>query len=72
MTNNHCYHFEKHSYNDGCLSESVDATYIIHLEGNGRLLKIKQQLEKYHPSYTTYILFNKGYKKCYVSKNFHD
>jgi len=64
MTNNHCYHFEKHSYNDGCLSESVDATYIIHLEGNGRLLKIKQQLEKYHATYTTYILFNKGYTKC--------
>jgi len=44
--------------------ESVDATYIIHLENNGRLSAIKKQLELFHPSNVVYIAFNKGYKNC--------
>jgi len=59
-----CYHFENIKYNDGLLNDCVDATYIIHLEGNGRLPDIRKQLEEYHPSNEVFILFNKGYKKC--------
>jgi hypothetical protein len=61
---NNCYKYEKIIYNDGILSDAVDATYIIHLEGNGRLPHIKKQLEEYHPTNIVYIVFNKGYKKC--------
>jgi hypothetical protein len=60
----HCYNFEPIQYDDGILNACVDATYIIHLEGNGRLDSIRAQLEMYHPSDQVYILFNKGYKKC--------
>jgi hypothetical protein len=59
-----CYHFEERRYNDGLFNDSIDATYIIHLKGNGRLSDINQQLEIYHPTNIVYILFNKGYKKC--------
>lgn len=55
-------------FSDGIFSE-VDATYVIHLEGNGRLSKVKEQLSKYHPTNQVYILFNKGYKKCKKSAN---
>jgi hypothetical protein len=59
-----CYRFETIEYTDGILNECADATYIIHLEGNGRLDAIHYQLEMYHPTNQVYILFNKGYKKC--------
>jgi len=62
--NNNCYKFHKITYNDGLLSKSVDATYIIHLEGNGRYKSITNQIKKYHITNIIYILFNKGYKKC--------
>lgn len=58
-----CYRFEKHIFKDGLLS-NVDATFIIHLEGNGRLSSIQNQLRKTHPTNIVYIVFNKGYKKC--------
>jgi len=59
-----CYAFEKIEYKDGLLSECVDATYVIHLEGNGRLESVKKQLAEYCPTRLVYILLNKGYKKC--------
>lgn len=59
-----CYNFKKIKYNTGLLDEAVDATYIIHLEGNGRYDDIMNQLKTYHPTKEVYILFNKGYKKC--------
>jgi hypothetical protein len=62
--NTECYRFEKIQYSDGFFSSSIDATYIIHLEGNGRLPEIQKQLEEYHPTNTVYIVYNKGYKKC--------
>ena len=62
-SNTHCYTFKSINYNDSLL-KSVDATYIIHLENNGRLQDVESQLEKYHPSKQVYIVFNKGYKKC--------
>jgi hypothetical protein len=59
-----CYHFEKYTFNEGLLHNCIDATYILHLEGNGRLVSIMEQLKKYKPSKIVYILHNKGFKKC--------
>jgi len=64
-----CYTFKKIKYNKGLLDNAVDATYIIHLDGNGRYDDIMNQLENYHPTKEVYIIFNKGYKKC--SKDEH-
>ena len=66
-----CYNLKKLEYDQATFSDSVDATYIIHLEGNGRLKDIFDQLNKYQPTKIIYILFNKGYKKCKkkLSKN---
>jgi len=62
-----CYRFEERIYNDGIFSNdvkknSIDATYIIHLEGNGRLSKINHELDMIHPTNHVFILHNKGYK----------
>lgn len=66
-----CYNFKKLEYNQATFADSVDATYILHLEGNGRLPDILNQLNKFHPTNIVYIVFNKGYKKCKkkLSKN---
>jgi hypothetical protein len=56
------YEFEMIKMNDGMFDESVDATYIIHLVNNGRYEHIMEQLTKYHPTSTVYIVMNKGYK----------
>jgi hypothetical protein len=58
-----CYRFELLEFDD-CLFENVDATYILHLEGNGRLDHIYEQLNTYHPSKKVYIVYNKGFKQC--------
>ena len=60
-----CYSFKKIKYNKGLLDEAVDATYIIHLEGNGRYDDIMNQLKIYHPTKEVYIVFNKGF--CVIS-----
>lgn len=68
MQNNKCYRFEKLEFTDGLID--LDATYIIHLDGNSeRLDNINNQLSKYHPTNIVYILHNKGYKTC--EKNLH-
>lgn len=59
-----CYRFEKLEYKSGFLDDCVDATYIIHLEGNGRLPHIHEQLQRFQPSRTVYISVNSGFKKC--------
>ena len=68
---NNCYIFEKIIYDDPIFTQ-VEATYIIHLEGNGRIESIISQLKKYHPTRIVYILYNKGFKKCkkdpYINK----
>jgi hypothetical protein len=61
---NKCYLFNKKIYENPIFKNVIDATYIIHLEGNGRLDHIYNQLDKYQPSKIVYILFNQGYKKC--------
>ena len=48
MNDTKCYRLEQHEFSDGMLN--LDATYIIHLEGNGREQHIKNQLEEYHPT----------------------
>ena len=63
-----CYNLKKYEFSNPIFN-SVDATYIIHLEGNGRLDGMKEQLKYYHPSKTVYILFNKGFKKCEKDKH---
>lgn len=63
MTNK-CYRYEKILYKDGLFNKTIDATYIINLEGNGRLEYIMKQLEEYHPTNIVYIVFNKSFKKC--------
>lgn len=62
--NRHCIRLEKKIFKNAMFQHSVDATYIIHLEGNGRLPSIEDQLGKFHPSNLVYIVFNKGYKNC--------
>lgn len=59
-----CYNFKKIVYNKGTLDNCSDATYVIHLLGNGRIDSVNKQLEKYKPNSTCYILENPGYKKC--------
>ena len=41
MDDNSYYRFELNEYNDGIFNSSINATYIMHLEGNGRLDTIK-------------------------------
>jgi hypothetical protein len=63
--NLHCYTFEKFSCDKkGNLDEVVDATYILHLKGNGRYEDILKQLSFYKPTTTIYIVFNEGFKNC--------
>ena len=59
-----CYYLKTQYYTEPLFKE-VDATYIIHLEGNEKRHKnIIDQLTLYHPTKIVHIVFNKGYKKC--------
>ena len=61
---NTCYKFKQYNFNDGIFKNTVDATYIIHLENETRFKHIMDQLSIYHPTDIVYICFNEGYKKC--------
>ena len=63
-----CYKFKKYNYNNPIFYDTIDATYVINLENNGRLNNIIKQLSTYHPTKIIYICFNKGYKKCKKQK----
>ena len=64
-----CYNFKKIYYNNSIFSKSIDATYIIHLEGNdNRYNNIVNQLKKFKPTNIVYILYNKGWRKCSKDK----
>ena len=65
--NDKCYAFDQIQYTDG-IFDAIDATYVIHLEGNGRYEEIQKQLSEYHPTNELYIVRNKGYKKCSKSE----
>lgn len=62
-TTPNCYRFEEVA-GENPLFTHIDATYVIHLEGNGRLESVRKELADFYPSKNTSILFNKGYKKC--------
>ena len=62
--NKHCFKIETRNYNNSMFEASVDATYIIHLENNGRLPSINKQLEHFKPTNIVHIVFNQGFKKC--------
>ena len=64
-----CYTFETRNYTEGIFN--VDATYIIHLENNGRYKDIEKQLSEFTPSNKVYILINKGYK-CKKDTDIHN
>jgi hypothetical protein len=51
-------------YGDGVFDKHVDATYIIHLKDNGREPHIFEELQKFHPTNTVHIVYNRGFKKC--------
>jgi len=59
-----CYRFKKIVFNNSIFKNNIDATYVLHLENNGRYDNIINQLNKYNITNVVYILFNKGYKKC--------
>ena len=58
------YRFEEHNFEDGMFDDCIDATFIIHLENNGRMEHIQRQLTEFHPSKKVFILYNKGYKNA--------
>jgi hypothetical protein len=60
--NRSCYHLEKLEFGNALLD--IDATYVIHLENNGRLDSVKAQLNEFQPTKNVFILHNKGYKNC--------
>ena len=62
--NTKCYEFKFINYEKGIFDETIDCTYIIHLENNGRLEHIHNQLKEFKPTKKICILFNPGYKKC--------
>jgi len=69
-----CYNFVEYNFDKGLLDNSIDATYVLHLENNGRINKVIEQLYKYKPTKKIYILYNKGFKKCNkkLTKNIPD
>lgn len=62
--NSKCYEFKYMKFANGLFNKTVDATYVIHLKGNGRYENIMKLLSEYHPTNDIYILLNDGYKKC--------
>jgi len=60
-----CYNFKDIINDKGFYDNCIDATYIIHLEGNEERNKsINYQLDIYKPSKNIHILNNKGFKNC--------
>lgn len=65
-----CYKIKEfHNNNNEIIINEVDATYVIHLENNGRYNDIINQLNNYKLTNKTYILFNKGFKYCEKEKH---
>ena len=62
--NTKCYTFKTINFDKGLLDETVDCTYIIHLENNGRLDHVYSELNKFKPTKKACIVFNKGFKHC--------
>lgn len=56
------YYLKKYNIHNYNIDLGVQATYVIHLIGNGRLKSIENQLNEYKITGKTYILYNEGYK----------
>jgi GR25 family glycosyltransferase involved in LPS biosynthesis len=67
--NEHCYRFKYMKNTDGLFHKTIDATYVVHLEGNGRYESVMKQLNEYHLTNDVYVLHNKGFKKCDKTSN---
>ncbi len=72
-----CFNFKELNFKYGLFDNSLDCSYIIHLEGNtNRLNNIKKQLNKFKPTKKLFIYNNKGFKKCkkdlYIQKTNYD
>jgi hypothetical protein len=66
---NNCYKINTINNINGLFDNSIDATYIIYLEGNIKRLKnIEEQLNNISPTKKIHILINKGWKKCNKNK----
>lgn len=62
---NQCYRYEPVEVTKPPLfDQDVDATYVLHLEGNGRYENVLDQLQKYTPTKIIYIAFNPGFRSC--------
>lgn len=63
-----CYHFEsfgnEEKRNLCWTSQAISATYVLHLDGNGRYDQIVGELNEIRPSEVVWILHNKGFRKC--------
>lgn len=60
-----CHEFLKIDSEQGIFDDSIDCTYIIHLESdNERMENIKKQLSVYKPTKTIFVYNNKGFKNC--------
>ena len=60
-----CFSFEKLNFKFGIFDDSIDCTYILHLESEvHRLKNIKTQLNKFKLTKDLYIFNNKGFKNC--------
>ena len=58
------YEIKTLQYGDGILDKHIDATYIIHLRGNGREQRVFEELAKIHPTNRVHIVYNEGFRKC--------
>lgn len=76
--NKDCYNIMELYNNNKPIFENnvINATYILHLEGNGRYNSIINQLYYYRPSEVIYLFINKGYndkcKKLYKRSSNYD
>jgi hypothetical protein len=61
---NNPYTIKTFHYGDGVFDKCIDATYIIHLKGNGREARIFEELAKIHPTNIVHIVYNEGFRKC--------
>lgn len=63
-SNTKCYEFQSMDFDHGVLDGVVDCTYVIHLEGNGRLEHIHAEINRIPTTKKVFVVKNKGYKKC--------
>lgn len=66
----YCHEKIKLEFQKGLYDSSIDATYILYLDGNiDRYNKIMNQIKKYQPTKNIFIIKSKSYKKCNKNDN---